>query len=371
MRLYMVGLDHSAVPVEVRNACHLSRQKIRNCLTSLFAIDGLSKDSPRSHAVMDREMIILSTRSRLEVYVATEAAVADAIPTPWLREIQCQAHVDIMHPITQRQDREAVEHLLRIASGMELPLLGETYILEQMAAALVVAQACGAAGPVLAHVFQHAIRIGRLAFAESDTRNCAIFLGRAVRHVLDQRHPEIANGNLLIVGASKMAHLAPQIVRHRNLQPTAFIDRTVTPGKAAQKQMLGQIFPWHQMRIALVWADVVVAADLALHPILDADDIAFALGQRRGRPLLLIDLGLSHNVHPAAAVVENIVYYDLDDLRVALADLVSPGVMGAESLGPWTASFPGLEQMIHEEVSTLCTWIEHAKPSNATSRSTH
>ena len=309
-------------------------------------------------------MIILSTRSRLEVYVATESAVADGISAQWLLQIQCQVYGDMAHHFTQRQGREAVEHLLRIATGMEPPLLGEPYILEQMMAALAVAQECGAVGPNLARVFQRAIRIGKRAYGETDTGNRSIFLGRAATHLLDQRHPEMANGNLLIVGSSKIAHSVPQVVRRRDPQPTAFIDRTVAQAVAVKQDIPGQIFPWHQMRTALIWADVVVAAALALHPILDVDDIGVALGQRRARPLLLIDLGLSHNVHPAAAAMQNVVYYDLDDLCAALTDPERCETTCAESLAPWMTSRPGLEQMVREEVSILCAWIEDGSASN-------
>lgn len=353
MLLYMLGLDYHVAPVDAGEPCRSSPEGIRTCLTTLIATRGLPLCFPQAPVVAGMEVVILSTSRRLEIYAATEGADTEAMLRAWLLQTQCLAQGDTVRHLNHRRNREAVEHLLRVASSLEPSPLGEPYILEQLIDALALARECGAAGPLLAHIFSHAIEVGKRADVETDIGSRAIFLRQAAVGFLSQRYPELAKGNLLIVGASKMAHVAVHALRYMESQPTAFINRTAAEAEVMEGHGPGQVFPWYQMRAALAWADVVVAAAAALYPVLDAGDIAAALGQRRGRPLLLIDLGIPHNVHPAAAGMENIVYYDLEDLRAAATDVAHTEMTRVDAPGPWVASLPVVERMVQAEATAL------------------
>jgi glutamyl-tRNA reductase len=358
MPLYMLGLDYSNAPVDVREAYWLSAERIRTCLTPLFATHGLPQCSPHASTAGSTEIAILSTCNRVEIYVAVEAAATGVTLPTWLLQVQCPAHGKMVRSVNHYRNRAAVEHLLRIATGLDPLPLGEPYILDQLVDALFVARGCGASGPVLAHLFHRATQIGKRADAETAIDQRSIFLSRAAVDLLGQRHPELTQGKLLLVGASKLAHWAAQALQYMTPQPTAFINRTAAHAEAMSRYAPDQTFPWHQMRRALAWSDVVVTATAALHPVLDADDIVAALEQRRGRPLFLIDLGFPRNIHPAAADIPNVIYYDLNDLSVALAELAHAEIAHVESPEPWVASLPVVEWMVQDEASALWALLD-------------
>ena len=129
--------------------------------------------------------------------------------------------------------------------------------------------------------------------------------------------------------------------------PPAIINRTPAHAEALARQVQGRTFPWRQMRTALEWADVVITATAALHPILDADDLAAVLPQRRGRRLILVDLGLPRNIRSVMREMRTVMRYDLDDLQAALD----------ESLAQCVASMPQADQRIQQETSAICTWL--------------
>lgn len=56
---------------------------------------------------------------------------------------------------------EAVEHLLRVTSGLDSIVLGETQILGQMRDAFFLAQETGTTGTIFNHLFKQAITFAK------------------------------------------------------------------------------------------------------------------------------------------------------------------------------------------------------------------
>jgi glutamyl-tRNA reductase len=257
------------------------------------------------------------------------------------------------------RDRDAIKHLLRIAGDLEPLYIGEPYGLKKLTEALGIAQDGSAAGPILSHLFDHAIHTGRRIQAETQIGGRTKYLSRAALGVIGQRHWEMIQGNLLIVGASDVAHLAAQALAEHTAQPTATINRTAAQTETMRRQVSGQTFSWHQMRSALAWADVVVTAGSALYPIVDTEDLAAVLPLRRGRALLLIDLGQPRNVHPAIKGMDTIIYYNLRDLQSLLTELARRAVRDDPG-EPWVGSLPKIEQMVQEETQFVWDSLKHA-----------
>jgi glutamyl-tRNA reductase len=213
---------------------------------------------------------------------------------------------------------------------------------------------------VLAQLFHRARHLGQQVKAKTAIDQQVTSLLRVAGHLLSQRHPLLTQGKVLIVGTSKLAHWAAQALRATGPQPLALINRTAAQTEAMLRYAPEQTFPWQQMRTALAWADVVITATAVLHPVLDADDLAAALAQRWGPPLLLIDLHLPRNIHPAVASMDQVIAYDLPDVCLALTDLARAEMTRGDASGSWVADLPVVKRMVQEEATALRAWIEHA-----------
>lgn len=121
------------------------------------------------------ENVILSTCNRTEVY-----AVVDQIHTGcyYIQRFLARAfgfEVDDIKAMSEvKVGDEAVEHLLRVTSGLDSIVLGETQILGQIRDAFFLAQSTGTTGTIFNHLFKQAITFAKRAHNETDIADNAV-----------------------------------------------------------------------------------------------------------------------------------------------------------------------------------------------------
>src|ERR1700681_1970402 len=108
MNLFCVGLSHHNADVEAREyfAGHVeSDRALRNCGCN--------------------EAVVLSTCNRVEVYAASEKRVStDEIARCLVRNIE-NARSEFAPPFYRYEDEKCVQHLFRVASGLDSMVVGE------------------------------------------------------------------------------------------------------------------------------------------------------------------------------------------------------------------------------------------------------
>lgn len=154
------------------------------------------------------ELVVLSTCHRTELYAtstdSTDGAHALARLLPGV-EAGDHAHLRF------RSGGDAVEHLVRVACGLDSLVVGEPQILAQVRRALSAAASHGAAGPVLGSVFSHAIRAGRVARSMMETPPESI--GRLVASDLTARLGPLRDRPGAVVGSGEAASDAALALR--------------------------------------------------------------------------------------------------------------------------------------------------------------
>ena len=352
LRLHMLGIDYQTAPLAIRELCWLSPAQVGTSLLELpILLDGAPALGGRSATVRCSEAVILSTCSRLEFYVVAEEATAAHLFDAWLSRLESRARHNLRPYFRRLPGRDVIAHLLNLVRAPAATSLAEPFVLQQVQDALHLAHSHGTDGRVLQWLFHHVIQEG-LRATTSEGGDGAAALPRAVTDFVRRHHPELSRGRLLVVGTSKLAQLAAHLANEMHVPLIATINRTEEHASITQRQLPGTTFAWHQMRQALVWADVIVTATPSLHPILDEHDFVAAQRLRQGRPLVLFDLGFPRNVHPAVAGIGNLHYYTVDTMRNRLSrDFTGqPALEGAYTCaqGLQARPLPSVEVMAHE-----------------------
>ena len=298
----MTGLSHRTAPLAKREAMSLTRDEYP------AALDALQRTAGRG--------VILSTCNRTEVYtVARDAAQGRAALD---RFLEAQFRVDSLgirpHFYELEQD-EAIEHLFRVAAGLDSLIIGESEILGQVRDAFGMASSHGAAAGVLAHLFHSALRAGKRARAETEIGRNALSVSRACVELSRRVLGDLAGCHGLIVGVGEASWLAARALRDSGVATITIANRTPEHAQELAGEVGARVADLGNLRELLAEADIVVSATGAPDFVVARSELEEAAALRRGAPLLLIDMASPRDIEPGAASVDGVELYTLDDLE--------------------------------------------------------
>jgi glutamyl-tRNA reductase len=312
--IVLIGLNYRTAPVELRERLALAGCSLRMALEDLL---GVAQESRGDHAIT--ESVILSTCNRLEVYACAHQAQGGMETLEhFLGGLQNIPPGELAPHLYRACDDAAIEHLMRVACGLDSMILGEPQILGQVTQSFEDAHAAGTTGPILSHLFAHAIHIGKRARTETDISRHTT----SVSHVGAQKVIDELSFNqsrrILIVGAGEMAMIAAEVLQRAPGVELSFINRTYSRAEAAAVELKGKALAWHQLEEGLVWADAVVSATGAPHTVIYRKDVEEILPARAGRRLVIVDVSVPRDVEDTVRDVAGVAYHDIDDLQSVL-----------------------------------------------------
>src|SRR5881409_971108 len=120
------------------------------------------------HAIHEiREPLVIQTCNRVEILLeAKHEPPTESVLRTWALSTKFKL-AELQRVVEVRTGDAVVEHLVRLASGLESMLVGEPQILGQMQEAMVTARSFGAGGPILSDIFERATSAGAKIRAET------------------------------------------------------------------------------------------------------------------------------------------------------------------------------------------------------------
>ena len=302
-----------------------------------------------------RAVAVLSTCQRTEVYAtwpgepddpALLAALAldRGIPSRVLRPVAR----------TYRGDA-AARHLLRVASGLESFVLGETEIAGQVRAAADVTRAAGSGDAELERLLDAAISASRKRQRRTSipaaTRSVA---GVAVDAVTRSSGGTLAGKRLLVVGAGQVA----SVVVARAVELQAFVTVCNRTRQRARRLAAGAtVVDLAGLADCLAASDIAILATTAPHPLVDVRMLRSARDAGAG-PLTLVDLSVPRNVDPAVRALPWVRLIDLAGLRFD----------GMSEAGGLAHDLAATEEIIDTELRRYLRWLAGRSAASALHR---
>jgi glutamyl-tRNA reductase len=302
MRLLAAGISFRTAPVEVRERAALTEAAAGHLLRFLIGHGSLTGAAA------------ISTCNRTELYVSAHQDADPEVIAPRLRRYldPSGAEADPGH-VTLFRDEEAVEHLFRVATGLDSMVVGETQVLGQVKAAHRLALEMGSLDAQLDFVFRRAIGAAKLIRTQTGIGRAAGSISEAAVAVASQVLGGVAGRSALVIGAGNMSALAA-----RRLQREGARLRISSRGGASATALahrLGvEVVGAEEMTAAMVGCDLVVTATSSTEPVLDRAVCAAVQEQRGGRPLCVIDMAVPRDVAPEVGGLPGVTLIDIDEL---------------------------------------------------------
>jgi glutamyl-tRNA reductase len=258
--------------------------------------------------------VILSTCERTEVYVVAERfhGVLQSVRN-FLAEQSFTAPEDFGDHLYAYYEDNAVAHLFKVASGLDSAVLGEGEILGQVRAAADAARVSGSAGAVLLGLFRQAVEVGKRARSDTAIARGVTSVSQAAVAMATARLGTLDGSRVLVVGAGETGEGI--VVALGGRSEVLVANRTLRKAAEVAHRVGGTPLELSAVPAALTSVDVLLTSTSAPGTVLDAEDLVAVMGERDGRPLLVVDVALPRDVEPAAADIDGVTLLDMDDIR--------------------------------------------------------
>lgn len=335
MQVLLLGVSHHTAPIDLRERLAFSPDRLPAALGMLAQQTGVG------------EVVLLSTCNRSETYVTCQDAETTSAQIARFLIDYHGVPADVVQPHLYAQtDADAVRHLFRVAAGLDSLVVGEPQILGQVKQAYAVATEQHCTGALLNRLFHHAFTVGKRVRAETGLADGAVSVSYAALGLARKICGDLKGLTALVLGAGDMASLTARHLQAQSLAALLISSRTPAHAAELAADVGGRVIPWGETDGALAAADIVVSATGATQPIVTGERIRRAMRSRRARPLFLIDIAVPRDVEPAAAEIEQVFLYNIDDLQ---------GIV-SENLQRRTEEVTRAETLVVDEVETFMAW---------------
>jgi glutamyl-tRNA reductase len=258
------------------------------------------------------ESAVLATCNRTEIYANVERfhAGMDEV-TAVLAEVTGVPLLDLAEHLYVHFEEGAVAHLFQVAVGLDSMVVGESQILGQVKETLRVGQDLETVGTTLNALFQHALRVGKRARAETGIDAAGRSVVSAGLDAVAGPLSGLAGRTALVVGAGSMAALAASTLQASEAGRVVVANRNVERAHALADRVGGEAIGLDQVPAALAEADLVVSCTGARGVVLTEQMIRTASA---GRRFGVLDIALPHDVDPAVKRLDGVTLVALADL---------------------------------------------------------
>lgn len=281
------------------------------------------------------EAVVLATCHRTEFYLAQSGGQpASRLPCPTEGA-----------PLT---GGDAVEHLIRVAAGLDSPILGDGQVLRQVRRAYLEARHAGATGPRLNRLFETALRAGKQARRLTAFGRGAMTTPSAAAALADRLVGGVAGRRALVIGAGDTARLVAQHLARRRAVVT-IANRSLDRAAAVARAVHGEAITLDGLEDALARCELVISATAAPHPVIGVEVLRRAMTRRAGT-LVAIDLAVPPDIDPECGTIRGVVLIDLAAVvRDADADRAARA-----------AAIPAVEAIVAEHRARYDAWLAGA-----------
>ena len=264
------------------------------------ARERLAASLPRA---VERGALALITCHRVEVFACLPLLLE---PRTWLRgTVEAP---DVLDAVVVRTEPAAVNHLFRVAAGLDSAIPGERQILGQLRRAYA---ARGTRLPSrLSAAVERALHHGRLLRAQTPLGSVTRSIGSLAVDELLRQVPEPAGATVLVVGAGEVGKLAVRALRRRVGQ-ILVVSQSGGSAERAAADAGGEAIALANIGRAIDAADGIISAADTRGSVLTAELLTVRLERR---PLVIVDIAMPRSVAAEARVLEGLRYRTVDDL---------------------------------------------------------
>lgn len=339
MPFAVIGLSHRTAPVEIRERFAFSATELPDTLARVLENRGVT------------EAALISTCNRTEFYlhlsdpddavpyvIQTLAEQANGLPKPAERYLYV------------KREQDSVEHLFRVASGLDSMVLGEVQIQGQIREAYETARSLTgqrqAVRAVFNRMFQSALSVGARVRTETRLSEGAASVPSAAVELAKKIFSTLRGRRGMVLGAGEMGELTLECLIAEGVTSVMVASRNRVRAQKVAEKFGGRSIPFSDFWDDLPGTDILITSTAAPHAMVTVDEFRRRMPEKLKSPLFIVDIAIPRDVDPAVGELPNVFLYSIDDLQHIVAANVEKR----------QAEVPRAESIIRNEVGKFWRW---------------
>jgi glutamyl-tRNA reductase len=337
MSIVAVGINHKTAPVAVREKISFNPDHLTNALQEMLT------------QVQCREAAILSTCNRTELYIVQDGDV-DITQTrilQWLENYHKVPASTILPSLYCHKDQQAVNHMMRVACGLDSLVLGEPQILGQMKQAYSQAKAAGSMALILDRLFQRTFGVAKQVRTETEIGASAVSVAFASVNLAKHIFASLEKVEVLLVGAGETIELVAKHLYENKVGKITVANRTLSRAEAMATKIGADVITLAQIPEHISKADIVISSTGSTLPIIGKGMVEHALEKRKHRPIFMVDLAVPRDIEEQVSELEDVFLYTVDDLQNIIAENIENRRKAAVEA----------ESMVNTQSNSFMAWL--------------
>ena len=298
MNLFCIGLSHHTTNV-----------------TTLEQFAGNATAESIARQAGCAEALLLTTCNRVEVYAVSDKRISTDEIASCLMAKTIRDPDNYAPPFYRYEGNKCVQHLFRVASGLDSMVVGESEIFGQAKKAYESARTSGAAGPYLHRLFQRAFRVAKHVRTHTDIARGAVSVGSVAVDLAQRIFGKLSECKVLVLGAGETSERTTRALVSRGVTDLRVSNRSLDRAQELAQAVGGRAVPFDDWAAQCREIDILLTSTASEEPLLTPEILAPMLWQRLDRPLFIIDIAVPRDVAPSVNELEGVYLYDIDSIR--------------------------------------------------------
>jgi glutamyl-tRNA reductase len=308
MPVVVIGLNHKTCPVDFREKFAFAENEIPGVLEELRAKGLIS------------EGVIVSTCNRVELYAAVPCGETQSLER--IRDFLARTRrfeSPVGSEFYLQSEPLSLEHLFKVACGLDSMVLGETEILGQIKKAYDLALQSKMTGARLNKAFQRAFNVAKHIRTSTNIQRGSISIGSVAVELAEKIFSSLDHRTVLVIGAGETSEKTARALLSRGANSIIVSNRSFERAETLARSLGGRAIHFEDWGAEFQHIDIAISSTSAPHYVLNRAKLEPLIKARRGRPLLLIDIAVPRDIDPEVNFLESVYLYNIDDLQ-AIAD---------------------------------------------------
>lgn len=307
MSIVAFGLNHRNADIDLRGRASILPQQLQGALHHLL----------ESVTCID-EAMILSTCNRTEVHCSVQSPPSKSTLSEqlnrWLAGYRNIALSELEHKTYIYWDQRAVQHIMRVAAGLDSQILGEPEIFGQYKFAYQEAQVADTIGKYLDQVVLSTTQTGKKIRSGTEIGQHSMSIAQATITRAQQIFSDFKSLRAMLIGAGATIKLVAQHLSSAGIQSIGVANRTLSHAQQIVAEHGGKAIPLAEFGENLHQCDLLISSTNSPTPVVSREVVAEAYKKRRYRPFFIADLAVPRDVDPFVDQLKNVYVYTIDDL---------------------------------------------------------